>query len=230
MRGAERVTCRILEPDDRAAAVDLVADAIMELPAYRWLCGEALTAESARWLADVRCVGIDWGGVLGAFDAAGKLCGVAVLTLPGAPVPDPTAEQVEFTTRFVRDNPGFAERYMEMGRATDQFLVGDDCIDVAFAAVAPDVRMAGVLSALVLAVGALAVERGLSVVLRTTFPDHAEAYRRKWLVAELGSYAHPCGETVWVFRRDIAEIPEDIVELTVGHRRKGAGSDAAPVS
>lgn len=210
-----RVTCRVLGPSDHDEAVDLVAEAIMELPAYRWLCGGELTKEVALWLAEARCATLESGGVIGAFDD-GCLCGVAVLTLPGLPSPEPTSAMVEYTRRFVRENPGFAERYMEMGRSADEVPVGADSVDVAFAVVAPDVRKTGVLSALAILIAEIAFERERAVVLRTTFPGHADMYRNKWGLVESATYSHPCGDTVWVFGADHGQVRNFVASLRQG--------------
>lgn len=214
-RSRGSVTCRVLGRDDHDEAVDLVAGAVMELPVYRWLCGEVLTEEVALWLAEARCATLEFGGVIGAFDD-GRLCGVAVLALPGLPSPEPAPAMVDYTRRFAQEHPGFAQRYVEMGRSAEQVPVDADSVDVAFAVVAPDVRQTGVLSALGILIAEIAVERGLAVALRTTFPDHADMYRNKWGFIESATYSHPCGDTVWVFGLDQGQVRAFVASVRSG--------------
>ena len=201
------VSCRMLGPGDREQVVDLVSAAYLELPVYRWLFGDALSYESARWLADIRCGVLESGDAFGAFDASGVLVGVVLLRVPGRSPAPASEEQVAYTKAFVTAHPDFAQRYAAMRDADAAVWSNPEAIDVSLAIVSPNTRNTGVLSALVLEVGDLAEARGESVVLRTNDPALADMYRRKWSLADRGAHAHVAGLAVWTFEVVAADIP-----------------------
>ena len=116
MRPSENLTTRAIrldDPQERARAVELLAQGIADIPHFKWLMGELMSTQLVRWLAEVTLSPARTDGVHGTFTDSGELCAVVVWSASDhtacAPDPDLVARGVELFGHDV----GFMERYRQ---------------------------------------------------------------------------------------------------------------------
>ncbi len=201
MRPSETLSTRAIRLDDpaeRARAVELLTVGLPDIPHFRWLMGDLMSAPLTRWLAEVTLSPARTDGVHGTFTEAGDLCAVVVWSAPDhtacAPDPDMVATGVEL---FGHD-AGFMERHWQsQGPDVGTWSV-PGALTVSVATVAPEYRRRGVLNVAVEPVIAESLRRNVPGVLRTGTRDLADTYVRLFAAVELGSYTLSDGSTVWV--------------------------------
>ena len=201
MRPSENLTTRAIrldDPQERARAVELLAQGIADIPHFKWLMGELMSTQLVRWLAEVTLSPARTDGVHGTFTDSGELCAVVVWSASDhtacAPDPDLVARGVELFGHDV----GFMERYRQSQEPDVGTWSVPGALSVSVATVAPDYRRRGVLRAAVEPVIAESLRRDVPGVLRTGTRDLADAYVRLFSAVELGNYKLSDGSTVWV--------------------------------
>ena len=201
MRPSENLTTRAIrldDPQERARAVELLAQGIADIPHFKWLMGELMSTQLVRWLAEVTLSPARTDGVHGTCTDSGELCAVVVWSASDhtacAPDPDLVARGVELFGHDV----GFMERYRQSQEPDVGTWSVPGALSVSVATVAPEYRRRGVLRAAVEPVIAESLRRDVPGVLRTGTRDLADAYVRLFSAVELGNYKLSDGSTVWV--------------------------------
>ena len=199
----ERVlSTRGLTRTDKEAALDLLGPAIAEVPVYRWLLGEDLDHDVARWYAEVMFSSHVDGGISGTFDDAGLLCGIMVTTHPDRSENSLGDDLRARSVDIIRSIPGFVRRYQELQDNDALSTPAGRFIGITFGAVEPHTRKSGLLGALLDPVFARADSESIPVVARTADPALLEVYQRKFGAVIHGEFTVSDGPTVAIVRRD----------------------------
>jgi hypothetical protein len=198
---SEGLTTRAIRLDDRAEwarAVEILVQAIPEIPHFRWLMGDLMSPPLVRWLAEVVLSPARTEGVHGTFDESGELCAVVVWSAPDHPAYAPDPELIAKGAELFGRDAGFVARYRESQEADAETWSVPGALNISIAAVASDYRRRGILSATVAPVVEESIRRNVPGVIRTGTRDLADAYARLFAAVELGSYKLSDGSTVWV--------------------------------
>ena len=186
------------DPAERAEAVGLLIAALPEIPHFRWLMGDLMSAALVRWLAEVTLSPTRTQGVHGTFTASGELCAVVVWSAPDHPVHPPDPGLVARGAELFGSDAGFLERFGRSQHPDAGSWSVPGALSVSVAAVAPAHRRRGVLPVAVEPVIAESLRRDVPGVIRTGTRDLADAYVRLFGAVEIGSYTLSDGSTVWV--------------------------------
>ncbi|HQV19880.1 MAG TPA: hypothetical protein PLC22_16385, partial [Gordonia sp. (in: high G+C Gram-positive bacteria)] len=131
---------RLDDPQERARAVELLAQGIADIPHFKWLMGELMSTQLVRWLAEVTLSPARTDGVHGTFTDSGELCAVVVWSASDhtacAPDPDLVARGVELFGHDV----GFMERYRQSQEPDVGTWSVPGALSVSVATVAPEYR------------------------------------------------------------------------------------------
>lgn len=196
---------RLDDPEERARAVEIVAQGLPDIPHLCWIFGDLMSPRLARWFAEVELNPHRTGGVHGAFTESGELCGVVVWTAPDHVKVAPLPEQVEEGRELIGGDAAFMARFKENADAEEGSQCAPGAVSVILAAVAPEYRRSGVLQAAVRPVIAEMDRRGVSGILRAGTRALADAYIRTFGLVERSNYTLPNGPTVWVLEREPSE-------------------------
>ncbi|GAA1481085.1 hypothetical protein GCM10009624_15250 [Gordonia sinesedis] len=132
---------------DTGQAIDLVASAIPDIPAYAWVLGPELDDPSWRsWIATLLTEPMVANSrVVGAFDG-GRLVGLVGYRDPDDPQSALDADQKDAHIARAMTNPDLARRLVAvLTRIAEAEADGEDAVGVSVAAVSPQARRGGVL-------------------------------------------------------------------------------------
>ncbi|GAC67965.1 hypothetical protein [Gordonia soli] len=195
-------TARDLTSDDREESVSLLSQTIAEVPFYQWLLGGKENTEAIAWYADTMFSAHIPGGARGVFDEAGHLYGLVLWTTSDRPATPLNEDGRNAAATMIASIPGFPQRYHEMRESERVWTPPERCFAVAFTAVDPHGRRKGLLSGLIDPLVAEADADGSAVLARTSDPELAQTYLRRWNAPTRAEFTLTDGPTIWIVQRD----------------------------